>query len=73
MAHTKSRKFSLTLFSMCLITVVLYLATGSKVVEALYTPFIGGILGALGLYLTGNVTQKHLVAKQEKTEEEPEA
>ena len=52
-----SRKFILTLICMILVMVSGVVAAYLTALGPLYTTLIGGLLGALGLYLTGNVAQ----------------
>ncbi len=58
-----SRKFLLIIFAMLLITGGGLLSMYSPVFLELYATFIGGILGAVGLYFTSNVSHKFLAGK----------
>jgi len=64
----KSRKFFLTMFGLCLITLMTLLAGKHVALAALLTTFIGGILGVLGLYFSGNVSQKWVMSKAQESD-----
>jgi hypothetical protein len=59
-----SRKFVLTIISICLITAVAMSSAWISVIPTILPAFIGGILGTLSLYLGGNVANKFVVGKQ---------
>jgi len=59
----KSRKFTLTLLGVILITLLAAAGIWYPTVPAVYPTFIGGILGVLSLYFTGNVMNKYVVGK----------
>lgn len=56
----RSRKFFLTVFCILLLTVVCILGIWFPMLPAILPTFVGGILGILSLYFTGNVLQKHI-------------
>lgn len=58
-----SRKFAIALVSICLMTGVTVGGFWFASVVGLLPTLVGGILGALGLYLTGNVVDKHVIGK----------
>lgn len=58
-----SRKFAIALISICLMTGVTVGGFWFAPVVGLLPTLVGGILGALGLYLTGNVVDKHVIGK----------
>lgn len=58
-----SRKFLLTLVGLALVTVIGVVGLDSINVTAIFPTFIGGVLGILSLYFTGNVVAKHLMGK----------
>lgn len=59
----KSRKFLLTLLALSLVTIVTLLTIKYATLVAILPTFIGGILGVLSLYFTGNIITKHVVGK----------
>jgi hypothetical protein len=59
-----SRKFILTVSTILLITAVSILAVWFPAIPAVLPTFIGGILGVLSLYMTGNIMNKYVVGKQ---------
>jgi hypothetical protein len=60
----KSRKFLLTLLSIGLIVGFSLLATWVTGAANILMTFISGILGALSLYLTGNIISSHITGSQ---------
>jgi len=79
----RSRKFTLVLLTQLLIFVGALLAKKFDVIVGLYPTMVGGLLGGLTVYLTGQVYQStkmggHLtsvvgqMAKPEESEELPE-
>lgn len=73
-----SRKFLLTLLGLSIVTIVTVLAVKSPAVAAVLPTFVGGILGVLSLYFTGNIMTKHVIGRHQvnvmgfNTEEEEE-
>lgn len=65
-----SRKWKLTLLVICLITLGFFAREELTSLEAVYGQFVAGILGALTLYLGGNVGNKYVVSR--KTSEDKE-
>lgn len=68
-----SRKFLLTLLGLGLITIVGLVGLGSANIMGIFPTFIGGVLGVLSLYFTGNVVTKHVMGKhlQQPTPPQP--
>lgn len=58
-----SRKLVITILAMLLITTGAFVSAWWPIFAASYGTFVGGILGCLGIYLTGNVTNKFLTDK----------
>lgn len=56
----KSRKFILTLVSLVLVSLGGLAACKWSVFQPMYSTFVGGILGALGIYFGANVGTKHV-------------
>lgn len=56
----KSRKFLLTILAVILITAVAVLSIWFSTIISIMPTFIGGVLGVLSLYFTGNVMSKHV-------------
>jgi len=59
-----SRKFILTIMALALLTGVALLSVKYAAIVAILPTFVGGILGVLSLYFTGNVMNKYVVGKQ---------
>ena len=68
----QSRKYKLAQLAILLITVVALLGVKYAAISTVLPSFVGGILGVLGLYFTGNVTQKVFVKPIEPTPPEGE-
>ena len=68
----RSRKFIMTLISLVLLTGMTVLTLKYPLIEKVFPTFMSGILGVLGLYLTGNEAQKALVKEPVKPPEEDE-
>lgn len=66
----QSRKYKLTLYGLGLITGFSLLTLNYPALVGLFPTFIGGIIGTLGLYFTGNVSQKILLTKKTNQGEE---
>jgi len=58
-----SRKFVLTCISLATVTVVSVLGAWLTGIQAVLPTLIGGILGVLSLYFTGNIVNKYVVGK----------
>lgn len=58
-----SRKFLLSVLAMMVISLMSYFSIQSPAVQGILPTFVGGVLGVLGLYFTGNVANKHVVGK----------
>jgi hypothetical protein len=67
-----SRKFLLTIFSIILLTIVSLAGIIYPAVAAILPTFIGGLLGILSLYFTGNLVNKVVAGKNVKSLNEPE-
>jgi len=67
-----SRKFLLTVFSIILLTIVSLAGIIYPAVAAILPTFIGGLLGILSLYFTGNLMNKYVAGKNVKNLQEPE-
>lgn len=59
----KSRKLWFSVFSITIIFVGGVLAAHWAAVAAIYSTMVGGILGVVGAYLTGNIAQKWVGTK----------
>lgn len=59
----RSRKFVLTLIGLLIITGVSVVGIWYPTVTAVLPTFVGGILGVLSLYFTGNVMNKFVIGK----------
>ena len=59
----KSRKFILTVISLCLVTLLTFASAWFPVLPTVMPTFTGGILGILSLYFVGNVSNKYVVNK----------
>jgi membrane protein DedA with SNARE-associated domain len=72
----KGRKFLLTVLSIFLITGMSVGTAFLETLQVVFPAFIGGILGILSLYFTGNIANKYVVNKipcqQSKPKEEKE-
>lgn len=66
----KSRKFILTILGLSLLVFMALIVAKVPVVAPLYSTFVGGVLGALGLYMTGNVVNKYAMGKISQKEKE---
>ena len=60
----KSRKFNLTVLGLILVTAVALSALKWPAIVAVFPTFVGGILGILSLYFTGNVINRYVVNKR---------
>ena len=60
-----SRKFVLALLSLLAVTAVTVGTAWIKELAAVLPTFIGGVLGVLSAYYTGNVAAAHVAAKAE--------
>jgi len=58
-----SRKFILTLLGLFLVTALAAMGAFFPAVPAILPTFVGGVLGVLSLYFTGNVVNKYVVGK----------
>ena len=58
-----SRKFLLTVLSLLILTGIAILAANYSAVATIFPTFVGGLLGVLSVYFTGNVVTKHVVGK----------
>lgn len=58
-----SRKFILTIFTIILLTTVSLAGIIYPAVVAILPTFVGGLLGILSLYFTGNVVNKYVAGK----------
>lgn len=54
-----SRKFIIAICSLALLTILGAFAAKHEGIEGIYPSFVGGILGIISLYYTGNVLQHH--------------
>ena len=61
----KSRKFILTILGLLLITLVALVGIKYQAIEGVYPTFMGGVMGILGLYFSGNVVNKHVIGNQQ--------
>lgn len=68
----RSRKYKLAQLAILLITCVALLGVKYAAVSAVLPTFVGGILGVLGLYFSGNVAQKVFVKPPTPEPEEEE-
>jgi 1,4-dihydroxy-2-naphthoate octaprenyltransferase len=63
--HThSSRKFLLCLFSLILISIITVLGVFYPAIQTTLPAFIGGVIGILSVYYTGNVATKFVIDKQ---------
>lgn len=69
----KSRKLWYALFTTAVIFAGAMLSSTSDSFAAIYDTMVGGVLGALGLYLSGNVGTKWVVKGQGKIPGQPPA
>jgi hypothetical protein len=60
------RKYSLALLGIFVLTFMSVLALYSGVVASILPTFIGGLLGLLGLYFSGNIANKHVTGRNER-------
>lgn len=60
----KSRKLWLVIFTQLLVTGMSMVAIKYHMIEGMYTTLVGGLISLAALYITGNVTNKHVVGKQ---------
>lgn len=58
-----STKLWLTVFGITVLAIVAIVGGIVPAISGLYTTFSGGVITALGLYITGNSVQKHLEKK----------
>lgn len=58
-----SRKFIMAIFSIILLTTLALTGIIYPAVAAILPTFVGGLLGILSLYFTGNVVNKYVVGK----------
>lgn len=58
-----SRKFFLTVGCIALLTFLCLLSVFYPALSAILPVFIGGLLGILSLYFTGNIANKYVVGK----------
>lgn len=58
-----SRKFLMALLAMLLVTIVSLFGGKWAGIAGILPIFIGGILGILSIYLTGNVANKYVISK----------
>jgi hypothetical protein len=54
----KSRKFALTIFGTLLATFMGLISAEIPAIAGVYSTFIGGLIGVLGLYFGSNIGQK---------------
>lgn len=59
----RSRKFVLTIMGLLLITLMSLTGIWYTTTAAILPTFVGGILGVLSLYMTGNVMNKYVIGK----------
>lgn len=59
-----SRKFILTILGLLLVSGVAVAGIWSAAIPTVLPTFVGGILGVLSLYFTGNIANKFVVGKQ---------
>lgn len=69
----KSRKLWYALFTSSFIFFGALVASKSDAFAAVYDTMVGGLLGALGLYLSGNVGTKWVIKKDMTTQGQPPA
>lgn len=69
----KSRKLWFSIFTSIAIYVGAIEASDHQILEPLYSTMVGGLLGALGLYLGGNVATKVSLTKKLGKAEDPPA
>ncbi len=67
----RSRKFWAAVLGMAMVCVMAYLSESRVTLAGLYPTLVGGIVGILGAYYTGNVATKLVASKQQAIEEEP--
>jgi hypothetical protein len=67
-----SRKFMLACFCIMLITAVSTLSIWFPGIAPILPTFVGGLLGILSLYFTGNVMNKYVVSKSIPKQQAPE-
>lgn len=67
-----SRKFMLTIFAIILLTIIALAGIIYPAVVAILPTFVGGLLGILSLYFTGNVVNKYVTGKNLKNLSETE-
>ncbi len=60
---SRSRKFLLTIGALVLITIFGLIGIRYSSIEGIYPTFIGGVIGIVSIYLTGNVASKYVVGK----------
>ena len=63
LSQLASRKFTLAIIAMMLLTGTSIASVWSPTLSSMMPTFIGGLLGILGLYFTGNVGQKVVESK----------
>ena len=68
----RSRKFFLTLLSFIIIIIMTLLCLKYEPLIGVLPTFIGGILGVLSVYFTGNVAAKFVLKKTEIVGDQPE-
>lgn len=66
----RSRKFLLTISTLILITAMAVFGMYVPSIQGVFPTYIGGILGILSLYFTGNVMTKWVVNKTTPPENE---
>ncbi len=59
----RSRKLLLTIGSMLLMTACWFLTAKYAALQVTFGEFLGGISGALGLFMVGNAASKHFISK----------
>lgn len=59
----RSRKFFLTILSVLILVLFSLMSIWFTAVAAILPSFIGGLLGILSLYFTGNVANKYVLGK----------
>ncbi len=67
----KSRKLWFAFATSTGIALMAILASYRETLAPLYGELVGGLLGSLGLYLTGNIGARHVISKAHKPPEPP--
>ena len=59
----QSRKFTLTIISLCILIAMTIASQYMSIVQGLYPTFVGGLLGILSSYFCGNIAHKYVINK----------